>query len=117
DTKSGATHLCIPERHGIDISEIRGAFFDRLAAPVSGTASEATAFRGKTGNVGSNVGRDQHMDAVEVIREYIARGDVYQVNLCQRFQMDFSGSPWEFFQSLFERNPAPFYAYIQAGDH
>jgi para-aminobenzoate synthetase component I len=39
------------------------------------------------------------------------------VNLSQRFQVDFSGSPWEFFQSLFEQNPAPFFAYIQAGDH
>lgn len=118
EKNSGKTHLCIPERDGIDISRIRRAFFDSLAAPLRIIAPDAACARqAPRCRGGSNFSRDQHKTAVEAVREYIARGDVYQVNLSQRFQMDFSGNSWEFFQSLFERNPAPFFAYIQAGDH
>jgi para-aminobenzoate synthetase component 1 len=55
--------------------------------------------------------------AVEKVRDYIARGDVYQVNLSQMFRGRFDGDPWLLWQALFRRNPAPFYAYVEAGDH
>ena len=55
--------------------------------------------------------------AVERIREYIAAGDVYQVNLSQRFETRFEGSAFGFFRTLYEANPAPFFAFINAGDH
>lgn len=51
------------------------------------------------------------------IIDYIAAGDVYQVNMSQRFQTDFSGDPWALFQTYYRQNPAPFFAYINAGDH
>jgi para-aminobenzoate synthetase component 1 len=54
---------------------------------------------------------------VQRIRQYIRQGDVYQVNLSQRFTAPFQGDPFPLFRCLFERNPAPFYAYIRAGDH
>ena len=37
--------------------------------------------------------------------------------MSQRFSTGFQGNPFRLFQSLYERNPAPFFAYIQAGDH
>jgi para-aminobenzoate synthetase component 1 len=55
--------------------------------------------------------------AVDRIREYIASGDIYQANLSQRFETDFSGDPFNLFQMLFHNNPAPFFAYINAGNH
>ncbi len=116
DTINDTIRLCIPKREGMDISEFRNAFFGRLGAPLSETVPGGPS-PWASGAGGSNASRDQHMAAVEAVREYIARGDVYQVNLSQRFEMDFSGNPWEFFRSLFERNPAPFFAYLQAGDH
>jgi para-aminobenzoate synthetase component 1 len=60
--------------------------------------------------------RDYTM-AVARIREYIASGDIYQANLSQRFETDFSGDPFNLFQMLFHNNPAPFFAYINAGNH
>lgn len=55
--------------------------------------------------------------AVDAIRDYIVRGHVYQVNMSQRFAADFQGDPFELFVRLFSRNPAPFFGYINAGDH
>jgi para-aminobenzoate synthetase component 1 len=48
--------------------------------------------------------------------EYIAAGDVYQVNLSHRIECPFEGDPVSLFADLAARNPAPFAAYIDAGD-
>jgi para-aminobenzoate synthetase component 1 len=79
---------------------------------------------GKDQNFGGNPNafksaftRESYMEAVRQVREYIAAGDIYQVNMSQRFQTEFSGSPFGLFRRLYEINPAPFFAYIHAGDH
>jgi para-aminobenzoate synthetase component 1 len=65
----------------------------------------------------SNFTEDDYLAAVSRVRDYIRRGDVYQVNLSQRFQFSLKGDPFRLWKSLFDINPAPFYAYINAGDH
>jgi para-aminobenzoate synthetase component I len=61
--------------------------------------------------------RSEYYSSIEKIREYIASGDVYQVNFAQRFEADFSGDPFGLFRHYYEENPAPFFAFINAGDH
>jgi para-aminobenzoate synthetase component 1 len=65
----------------------------------------------------SNFTRDDYTAAVNKVKRYILSGDVYQVNISQRFETDFSGDPFNLFRTLFHENPAPFFAYINAGDH
>ncbi len=65
----------------------------------------------------SNFTREAYVDAVARIREYIRCGDVYQVNLSQRFSTPFTGDPWRLWTRLFRRNPAPFFAYLHLDDH
>ena len=67
--------------------------------------------------VSSNFSKDEYCSAVEKIREYILDGDVYQVNLTQRLSFHFGSPPEELWLRLFEQNPSPYYAYINAGDH
>ena len=64
----------------------------------------------------SNFTREAYLQALSRIREYIAQGDVYQVNLTQRFSFPLSGEPYYLFQRLFGLNPAPFYAYLNCDD-
>jgi para-aminobenzoate synthetase component 1 len=54
--------------------------------------------------------------AVTRIRDYIAAGDVYQVNLAQRFRTPFTGPALELYRRLRARSPAPFGAYLELGD-
>ncbi|MBI5591624.1 MAG: chorismate-binding protein [Deltaproteobacteria bacterium] len=49
--------------------------------------------------------------------DYTAAGDVYQVNLSQRFKVPFKGNGFALFRQLFAQNQAPFFAFIQGGDH
>ena len=67
-------------------------------------------------SVTSNFTRAEYEGAVTRIRDYIAAGDVYQVNLAQRFETSFAGSPFELYTRLRARNPAPFGAYLALGD-
>jgi para-aminobenzoate synthetase component I len=71
----------------------------------------------KVGPLASNFTHDDYLAAVGRVRHYIREGDVYQVNLSQRFQFSFEGRPFALWEHLYALNPAPFYAYIQAEDH
>jgi para-aminobenzoate synthetase component 1 len=61
----------------------------------------------------SNFTRGEYESAVSRIREYIAAGDVYQVNLAQRFHTVFAGSALGLYRRLRARNPAPFGGYLE----
>jgi para-aminobenzoate synthetase component 1 len=67
-------------------------------------------------SVTSNFTRREFESAVTRIRDYIAAGDVYQVNLAQRFRTPFTGAPLELYRRLRARSPAPFGALLAFGD-
>ena len=49
-------------------------------------------------------------------QEYIAAGDIYQVNIAQKFSTDFTGNPYRLFEHLLARSPAPGGAFLDFGD-
>jgi para-aminobenzoate synthetase component I len=49
-------------------------------------------------------------------QEYIAAGDIYQVNLAQKFSTTFEGNPYRLFEHLLARSPAPGGAFLDFGD-
>jgi para-aminobenzoate synthetase component 1 len=69
------------------------------------------------GQLQSGLSREEYTAAVEAVRDYIVRGHVYQVNMSQRFETEFRGDAFALFASLFQANPAPFFSFVQAGDH
>ncbi len=60
----------------------------------------------------SNFTRLEYLAAVEAAREYIAAGDIFQVNISQRFSADFPGDAYQLYCYLRHINPAPFAAYL-----
>jgi para-aminobenzoate synthetase component 1 len=60
----------------------------------------------------SNFTPKEYMKAVNRVREYIAAGDVFQVNLSQRFEADLKIPPYELYKRLRAVNPAPFASYL-----
>jgi para-aminobenzoate synthetase component I len=63
----------------------------------------------------SNFTRDEYLDRIEQIREYIRAGETYQTNLTQRFRVELGKdlSPQSIFRHLRENHPAPFAAFIR----
>ena len=63
-----------------------------------------------------NLSKGQFYAAVGRIRDYIAEGDVYQVNLSRRARCTFSGSGLDLYGALRAGNPAPYAAYLSTGE-
>ena len=62
--------------------------------------------------VESNMSLETYTGAFNKIKKYIQNGDCYQVNLTQRFSVNVHGDPWDIYQALREKNPAPFAAFM-----
>ncbi len=62
--------------------------------------------------VSSNFTRESYRRMVERALEHIAAGNVYQVNLAQRFRVEPAPAPAALFRCLREESPAPFSAYL-----
>jgi para-aminobenzoate synthetase component 1 len=60
----------------------------------------------------SNFTREEYVKAVAIAREYICAGDIFQVNLSQRFEADLPITPYELYSRLRLINPAPFASYL-----
>jgi para-aminobenzoate synthetase component 1 len=116
DKINGTTTVHSPVRRHQDPKAAIAAidtFRNILAAP----SPPPGEFSGSGQPPKSNFTRSDFVRSVQRIREYISAGDVYQVNLSQRFEMDFEGDGYRLFQTLYHMNPAPFFAYVNAGGH
>jgi para-aminobenzoate synthetase component 1 len=60
--------------------------------------------------------RTEYLRAVERARQYIIDGDIFEVNLSQRFETELSVPPFELYRRLRQINPAPFAAYLNFED-
>lgn len=65
----------------------------------------------------SNFNKDEYKESISDIINYIKEGDIYQVNMSQRFSSDFEGDSYALFKELYEENPAAFFSYLNCGDH
>ncbi|PTY01784.1 aminodeoxychorismate synthase, component I [Verrucomicrobia bacterium LW23] len=59
--------------------------------------------------------RAEYEARVARAQEYIRSGDIYQVNIAQRFTAPFAGDPYRLFEQLTWRSPAPGSAFLDMG--
>ncbi|MGJ8652248.1 MAG: aminodeoxychorismate synthase component I [Opitutaceae bacterium] len=112
--ETGVLHLLAL---GIRASE--SAVIDELQAIVAGErmpTGESSAQTPVFGEWVWNMSREAFEEKVDKVRDYIASGDIYQVNLSQRARCPFEGDSLELFQALRQGNPSPYGAFINAGD-
>jgi para-aminobenzoate synthetase component 1 len=64
----------------------------------------------------SNQTRGEFEARVARAQDYISAGDIYQVNLAQKFSTPFGGNPYRLFEHLLARSPAPGGAFLDFGD-
>jgi para-aminobenzoate synthetase component I len=118
---SGKTYLCYRElpddRLGLSRREIDAIIADvpagryrpeRIDVQATGTPAIFTA----------DFTRDEYCHAISRIKDYIVAGDVYQVNMTQRFHARVGATPpWRIFKALSRSNPADFAAYLNFDGH
>lgn len=69
-------------------------------------------------SVRHEMSKEQYMDIVKRAKEYIAAGDIFQINLSIRVSADIKNiKPWSLYKILRSINPSPFAGYIDFGDY
>ena len=63
--------------------------------------------------VTSTMGADLYKVAVEVAREHILAGDVFQVVLSQRFDVELDAEPYDVYRVLRQVNPSPYMYFLR----
>jgi anthranilate synthase component 1 len=71
---------------------------------------------GSAANITSNLSEKEYCDIVEKAKDYIKRGDIFQVVLSQRFSIDTQEKPFEVYRRLRSKNPSPYLFYIEFED-
>ena len=93
-----------------DLSELlAGTKAESELAPIPG---EVHRSHGGPTQFESNMARSEYLERIEAARRYIEAGDIYQVNLSQRFSAPLAISGFEAYMRLRRVSPAPFAAYI-----
>ncbi len=67
-------------------------------------------------DMSSNFSKEGYLKAIMEAKEYIAAGDIYQVNLSQRFCTPLPMHPFELYKVLRFINPAPFAGFLNWGE-
>ena len=62
----------------------------------------------------SNVSKEQFEAAVEHCKEYIRKGDIFQVVISQRLSATTAAQPFDVYRALRVINPSPFMFYVQS---
>ena len=68
-------------------------------------------------SIASNFEKAEYIEAITRAKEYIAAGDIFQVNLSQRFSTEIEMDSYELYRRLRRINPAPFAAYLRFGEN
>ncbi|MGJ7921511.1 anthranilate synthase component I [Neobacillus sp. LXY-4] len=65
----------------------------------------------------ATISKEKFMRNVEIAKEYISQGDIFQVVLSQRMQASIEGDPFSFYRKLRISNPSPYMYYLDFEDY
>lgn len=107
-----------------DHQERKGYLASRSAGPEkiaafmelleSAPSLEATSIP-KAKGFSSDTSKEKYISKVMKAKEYIASGDIYQINLSHRLSIEWTGDPFALYMKLLETHPAPLSSYLDFG--
>jgi para-aminobenzoate synthetase/4-amino-4-deoxychorismate lyase len=83
-------------------------------APLSSQAgSKRQSLQNRLKDLRLNISQDDYSLDIQAIRDYIEKGDVYQVTYCIKLRFTFQGDPFSLYATLLGEQPVPYPAYIE----
>ena len=89
-------------RMGDDLA--RSTLGDSFAPPLADDARVSLS---------SSMPKDRYVEAVNVAKEHILAGDIFQVVLSQRFDVNLDADPFDFYRVLRQINPSPYMYFVR----
>ena len=84
-----------------------------LARPLPYVAVEPPVAGEQLPSARSSMPNGRYQSAVEVAKEYIRAGDIFQVVLAQRFEVDLEADPFDVYRVLRQVNPSPYMYFLK----
>ncbi len=97
------------ERAGLRVAEMAAD----LGRPLAYTPVEPPSPADPLPEVRSTVGRNAYCDAVNAAKERILAGDIFQVVLSQRFDLDLEADAFDVYRVLRQVNPSPYMYFLR----
>ena len=66
-----------------------------------------------TSKIYENTDKKNYKEKFEAVKEYLKKGDCYQVNLSKKYMVKTFGDPWDFYCKFRQINKSPFMAFLQ----
>ena len=70
-----------------------------------------------TSKVSSTLSRRTYLDKVDIIKQHLHEGDIYQANFTTRIDISSNCHPFDAYSRLRQLSPAPYSAYLNFGDY
>ena len=109
-----------PDASEGDLDQVYDEALDRLeqlavdgARPLPEPLVEPPSVEDELPNVRSSMERDAYCRAVDVAKEHIFAGDIFQVVLSQRFAFDLDADPFDYYRVLRQVNPSPYMYFVR----
>jgi anthranilate synthase component 1 len=87
-----------------------------LAQPLAAPSVEPPMPGEVPPEVRSTMADGMYQRAVEVAKEHILNGDIFQVVLAQRYDIDLQADPFDFYRVLRQVNPSPYMYFLRQPD-
>ncbi len=113
DHFTGKVYIAASDCHGASGGNCCEDRVERIAQIIANGSAGGCCGHGKTASVlQSNFTYDSYRSMVSKAKEYIRDGDIYQVNLSQRFSVRLDEEPFRVYKRLRDVSPAPFAAFL-----
>ena len=89
---------------------------ERLSSPLSRPANQVLSKSGKREIIKSNFTPQEFRRCVRKAKEYIIKGDIFQVVLSQKLSKKVSVPSFDIYRVLRSLNPSPYMYYLRCGD-
>jgi anthranilate synthase component I len=109
--------------HGLTAAQLDDAYdvasigvhtaVDRLAQPLPYVPVEPPVAGETLPDVHSSMPRGMYQRAVEVAKDYILDGDIFQVVLAQRYDIELDADPFDVYRVLRQVNPSPYMYFLR----
>jgi anthranilate synthase component 1 len=86
---------------------------DQLAQPLPYTPVAPPSVDDALPALDSTMPNGMYQRAVEVAKDYIVAGDIFQVVLAQRYDIELEADPFDFYRVLRQVNPSPYMYYVK----
>lgn len=82
-------------------------------APRDEPLKKKTSLPNEVEDLRLNISQEAYAANIRTIRDFIAKGDVYQITYCIKLLFTFRGSPFSLYKTLLREQPVPYPAYIE----